>query len=51
MVLFLLLGFKLDGWLETRPWLMLLGAFVGMSVTFYNVYRRISPPSGGSGKA
>ena len=52
MVLFLLLGFKLDGWLETGPWLTLLGAFVGMSVTFYNLYRRIStPPAGGSGEA
>ena len=52
VVLFLLLGFKLDAWLETRPWLMLLGAFVGMSVTFYNLYRRISkPPAGGSGEA
>ena len=52
MVLFLLLGFKLDDWLETRPWLMLLGAFVGMGVTFYNLYRRISkPPAGGDGEA
>ena len=51
MVLFLLLGHKLDGWLETRPWLTVLGAFVGMSVTFYNLYRRISkPPAGGSGE-
>jgi F0F1-type ATP synthase assembly protein I len=42
VTLFLYGGYRLDGWLETRPWLMLLGALLGMSVAFYNMFRRIA---------
>jgi hypothetical protein len=37
-LLFLWLGTLVDGWLGTRPWLTLLGAFVGASAGFYYMY-------------
>lgn len=37
-----LLGYALDRWLSTRPWLMLVGMLLGTLVGFRNVYRAIS---------
>jgi len=32
-------GYLLDGWLGTRPWLTMLGFFVGLAAGVVNVYR------------
>lgn len=32
-------GYLLDGWLGTRPWLTLVGFFVGLAAGILNVYR------------
>ena len=53
VVVLLFVGFKLDDWLETRPWLMIAGMLLGMLVGFYNLYKRVVParPDGdGSGE-
>jgi len=42
VVVFLFLGYKLDGWLDSTPWMMLAGAFLGMAVGVYSIYRRVS---------
>jgi len=42
VALFLFVGYKLDGWLGTAPWLMLAGALCGMTVGFYSMYRRLA---------
>ena len=42
VALLLLGGSWLDSRLGTRPWLMLVGAFVGMAVGFYTLVRRVS---------
>lgn len=49
VVLFMWAGFKLDGWLGTRPWLALVGALLGMGVGFYGFFRR-ALPTGGRGR-
>jgi ATP synthase protein I len=41
-----LIGFVLDKWLGTKPWLMLLMLFVGFAVGIWNVIRISSNPSG-----
>ena len=47
VLLLLFAGYKLDGWLGTRPWLLIIGAFLGMIVGFYNLVRRVLPPRSG----
>ena len=37
-------GHWLDGRLGSGPWCLVLGAFVGMAVAFYNLFRRVLPP-------
>jgi F0F1-type ATP synthase assembly protein I len=37
-LLFLFLGWRLDGWLGTTPLFTILGAFVGAGAGFYNLY-------------
>jgi ATP synthase protein I len=45
-----LIGFVLDRWLGTKPWLMLLMLFLGFAVGVWNVIRISSnPPGKGSG--
>jgi F0F1-type ATP synthase assembly protein I len=41
VLLFVLLGYKLDDWLGTKPWLVLVGALLGMLVGFYSLYKRV----------
>jgi F0F1-type ATP synthase assembly protein I len=36
------LGYKADAWLGSGPWLLVVGALLGMSVAFYNLFRRVS---------
>lgn len=37
-VLFLFLGWLLDGWVGTKPLFTILGAFVGAGAGFYSLY-------------
>ena len=37
-----LLGYGLDRWLSTRPWLMLVGMLLGTIAGFRNLYRVLS---------
>ncbi|HEX5727094.1 MAG TPA: AtpZ/AtpI family protein [Longimicrobiaceae bacterium] len=41
ILFFLFLGNWLDGKLGTRPWLLLLGVFVGFGAGFLWMYRRL----------
>ena len=44
-------GYRLDLWLGTEPWLMLVGALLGMTAGFYSFFRKVLPPrDGGGGK-
>jgi F0F1-type ATP synthase assembly protein I len=36
------LGFILDRWLESTPWLMLGGLFLGLAIGFYSLRRFIA---------
>lgn len=36
------IGFLLDAWLGTRPWLMVVFFFLGAGAGFLNVYRTVS---------
>lgn len=49
IVVFLYVGYRCDVWLGTAPWLLLLGAFVGIALSFYTLFRRVAPPPGGGG--
>lgn len=40
------LGFALDRWLETWPWLFLVGFVLGAAAGVLNVYRLFSPRHG-----
>jgi F0F1-type ATP synthase assembly protein I len=42
------LGHWLDGKLDTKPWMTLLGAVLGMVVGFVNLFRVVLPPRKGS---
>lgn len=42
------LGFALDRWLETWPWLFLVGFVLGAAAGVLNVYRLFSPRQGSS---
>ena len=41
ILLFMLLGWFLDGWIGSRPVFMILGAFLGGALDFYAIYRRV----------
>lgn len=43
IVLCIYVGYRLDRWLETTPWLFVGGAFLGIAVSFYNLFRRVLP--------
>lgn len=42
-VLGALLGYGLDAWLGTRPWLMIVGLVLGAVAGFRNIYRMVNP--------
>jgi len=48
IVLCTYLGYKADSWLGSEPWLLVVGALVGMAVAFYNLFRRASAGTRGS---
>jgi len=41
LVLFTFLGYRADRWLGTEPWLLVLGALLGMAIAFYTLFRRV----------
>ena len=51
-VLFLFLGWLVDGWLGTKPLLTIVGAFVGAGAGFYSLYYHlvVEPRRRASGK-
>lgn len=46
MIVWSVIGYLLDGWLDTLPWLTLTGVVVGMASVFLQIYRA-SGKSGG----
>lgn len=48
IVLLMYGGYRLDVWLGTEPWLMALGALLGVAVGFYGFFKRVLPSSGGA---
>lgn len=44
LVLLMFAGYKVDGWLGSEPWFLLVGALLGMAVGFYGMFRRLLPP-------
>ena len=40
VMLFTFLGYKADGWLGTEPWLVVVGALLGIAVSFYTLFKR-----------
>ena len=34
------IGYRLDRWLDTSPWLLLVGALLGMGLSFYGLFRK-----------
>jgi F0F1-type ATP synthase assembly protein I len=50
VLVFMFTGYRLDVWLETQPWLFLLGALVGVGVAFYSFFRRVLPPGSDPGQ-
>jgi F0F1-type ATP synthase assembly protein I len=41
IVLLMYVGYRLDAWLGSKPWLFLLGAFLGIAVGFYSMFKRV----------
>ena len=39
-------GWRLDRWLGTEPWLLLVGALLGMAAGFTAFFRSVLPPRG-----
>jgi F0F1-type ATP synthase assembly protein I len=39
LVVFTLGGYALDVWLDTKPWLLLVGALLGMVSIFVQIFR------------
>ncbi|HXV74992.1 MAG TPA: AtpZ/AtpI family protein [Candidatus Polarisedimenticolaceae bacterium] len=43
IVLFMYVGYRLDGWLASAPWCFVGGALVGVAVAFYGFFKRVRP--------
>ena len=41
VIIMVLLGYFLDGWLGTKPWLMLIGLMMGLFSGFYGLAKTI----------
>ncbi len=47
MLVYIFIGYFLDRWLDTTPWLMIVGSVVGMIafyVQLYKLVQRLNPP-------
>ena len=42
------LGWRLDRWLGSTPWLLLLGTVLGMTAGFFAFFRSVLPRRGGT---
>ena len=49
-MLLMYVGYRLDAWLNSQPWLFLLGALLGISIGFYNLFRRVQAHGQGEGE-
>ncbi|OGW60763.1 MAG: hypothetical protein A2638_04675 [Nitrospirae bacterium RIFCSPHIGHO2_01_FULL_66_17] len=38
------LGYALDRWLGTRPWLLVVGVVLGAAAGFFGIYRLVNTP-------
>lgn len=50
MLFYVFVGYMLDRWLNTSPWLLIAGSVVGMIAFFFQIYRlsvRLSEPKTG----
>ena len=47
IVLCTFLGYKVDQWLGSEPWLLVVGSLLGMTLAFYNLFRRVLGTPGG----
>jgi F0F1-type ATP synthase assembly protein I len=50
ILFFMGMGYLADGWLGTRPWLMLVGLAIGMAAGFYAFWMRVKAASQGPGR-
>ena len=41
IVLLMYVGYRLDAWLGSKPWLFLVGALLGIAVGFYGMFKRV----------
>ncbi len=41
IVLLMYVGYRLDAWFGSKPWLFLLGALLGIAVGFYSMFKRV----------
>jgi F0F1-type ATP synthase assembly protein I len=41
IVLFMYVGYRLDLHFKTTPWIFLVGAFAGIGVGFYSMFKRV----------
>ena len=41
IMLLMYVGYRLDAWLGSKPWLFLLGALLGIAVGFYSMFKRV----------
>ena len=39
LIIYVLVGYALDLWLDTAPWLLLAGAFLGMIAVFVQIFK------------
>ncbi len=41
IVLLMYVGYRLDMWLDSKPWMFLVGALLGIAVGFYGMFKRV----------
>lgn len=39
LVIYVLIGYALDAWLGTEPWLLLAGSILGIAAVFVQIFR------------